>query len=77
MNSFVKKNRNKKFIVLDIPLIMENRINKKSDILIFVDAKKKEIAKRLKKRLNFNLKTVKKFKKIQLPLELKKKNQTL
>ena len=50
MNNFIKKNRNKKFIVLDIPLLMENKINKKNDILIFVDAKKKEIKKRLKKR---------------------------
>ena len=39
MNNFIKKNRNKKFIVLDIPLLIENKINKKNDILIFVDAK--------------------------------------
>ena len=43
LNSFTKKNKRKKIIVLDIPLIMENKINKKNDILIFVDAKKKEI----------------------------------
>ena len=73
MNKFVKKNRKKKIIVLDIPLLIENKINKKSDILIFVDAKKKEINKRLKKRSNFNLEIVKKLKKIQLPLEIKKK----
>ena len=72
MNNFIKKNRNKKFIILDIPLLMENKINKKNDILIFVDAKKKEINKRLKKRLDFNLKIVKKFRKLQLPVELKK-----
>ena len=54
MNNFIKKNKNKKIIVLDIPLLMENKINKKDDILIFVDAKKKEIDKRLKKKLNFN-----------------------
>jgi len=73
MNSFIKKNKNKKFVILDIPLLMENKINKKSDILIFVDAKKKEINKRLKKRSNINLKIVKKFKRLQLPLEFKKK----
>ena len=56
---------------------MENKINKKDDILIFVDAEKKEINKRLKKRNNFNLKITKKFKKLQLPVEFKKKNQTL
>ena len=70
LNNFIKKNRNKKFVVLDIPLVMENKINKKNDILIFVDAKKKEINKRLKKRHSINIKILKKF---QLPVELKKK----
>ena len=73
MNKFVKKNRKKRIIILDIPLLIENKINKKSDILVFVDAKKKEIIKRIKKRSNFNPKIVKKFKKLQLPLEIKKK----
>ena len=72
MNNFIKKNKNKKVVILDIPLLMENKINKKNDILIFVDAKKKEINKRLKKKFNINLKIVEKFKKLQLPVELKK-----
>ena len=41
--------------------------------MIFVDAKKKEINKRLKKRKNFNKKIIDKFKKIQLSVEFKKK----
>ena len=65
MGNFFKKNKSKKFVVLDIPLLIENKINKKNDILVFVDARKKEINKRLKKRSNFNLKVVKKFKKRQ------------
>ena len=73
MNNFIKKNKNRKFIILVIPLLMENRINKKNDILIFVDTKKKEINKRLKKRFNINSKIMEKFKKLQLPVELKKK----
>ena len=72
MNNFIKKNKNKKLVILDIPLLMENKINKKNDILIFVDAKKKEINKRLKKKLNINSEIVEKFKKLQLPVELKK-----
>jgi len=72
MNHFIKKNKNKKFIVLDIPLLIENKINKKNDILIFVDAKKKEINKRLKKRIGTSDKVIKKFKKLQLPVEIKK-----
>jgi len=73
MNIFIKKNKTKKIVVLDIPLLLENKINRKNDIIVFVDAKKKEIHKRLKKRKNFNPFTVKKLKKIQLPLEMKRK----
>ena len=73
MNNFVQKNKNKKFVTLDVPLLIENKINKKNDILIFVDAQKKEINKRLRKRPNFNLKIMEKFKKLQLPVELKKR----
>ena len=72
MNFFLKKNKNKKFIILDIPLLLENKINKKNDILIFIDADKKKILKKLKKRKNFNTKLFSKFKKIQLPLAYKK-----
>ena len=73
MNNFMKKNKSKKIVILDIPLFMENRINKKNDILIFIDAKKEEIIKRLKKRPNFNAKIIKKIKKLQLPIEFKKR----
>ena len=73
LNNFIKKNQNKRFVVLDIPLLLENKINRKEDILIFVYAKKKEINKRLKQIYKNNLKIVKKFKKFQLPIELKKK----
>jgi len=73
MNNFIKKNKNKKFIVLDVPLLLENRLNSKKDILIFIDANKKEINKRLKYRYKGNFKIIKKFKKIQLPVEVKKK----
>ena len=54
MNIFLKKNRNKKIVILDIPLLMENKINKKKDILIFVQSEKKQILKRLRKRKTFN-----------------------
>ena len=53
--------------------MLENKINKKDFILVFVDAKKKDINKKLKKRQNFNPKIIKKLRQIQLPLELKKK----
>ena len=73
MNIFIKRNKNKKVVILDIPLLLENKINKKKDILVFVDAKKSIIQKKLKKRKNFNPTLLNKFKKIQLPLALKMK----
>ena len=73
MNFFLIKNKNKKVVILDIPLLLENKINKKNDILVFVESKKSEVIKRLKKRKNFNKKLMNKFNNIQLPLDLKKK----
>ena len=73
MNNFLKKNKNKKMVFLDIPLLLENKINKKKDILVFVESKKSEISKRLKKRKNFNMQILNNFKKIQLSLDLKRK----
>ena len=73
MNKFLKKHINKKIVILDIPLLLENKINKKKDMLVFVKSNKKDILKRLKKRPGFNYKLFTKFKKIQLPLDYKMK----
>ena len=73
LNAFIKKNQNKKIIILDIPLLLENKINKKKDILVFIDSKKSDILKRLKRRPNFNKELFNKFKKLQLSLVYKKK----
>jgi len=73
MNAFLKKNKNKKIIILDIPLLLENKINKKKDILIYVQSKKSSILKKLKKRKNLNLKLLKKFRDIQYSSIYKKK----
>ena len=73
MNIFLRKNKNKKIVILDIPLLLENKINKKKDILVFVESKKSDIFKRLKKRDNFNKQLFRKFKNIQLSPSYKKK----
>jgi|TARA_B100001079_G_C16404205_1_gene512893 dephospho-CoA kinase len=73
MNKFINKNKKKKLIVFDVPLLLENKIEKKANILIFIEAKKKEIIKNLKRRKNYNLKIIKILKKFQLPLKYKKK----
>ena len=76
MNDFLKKHKNRKFVILDIPLLLENKINKKNDVLIFVKSKRSEILKRLKNRESFNKKLFNEFKNIQLPLDYKKKKST-
>ena len=73
MIDFLKKNKKKKFVILDIPLLLENKINNKNDILIFIQSDKSKILKRLKKRKNFNQRLYSKFRNIQLPIDYKKK----
>ena len=73
MNIFLKRNKNKKAVILDVPLLLENKINKKGDILVFVQSSKFNIQKKLKKRKNFDHKLFYIFKKIQFPVDYKKK----
>ena len=77
MQFFLKKNINKKFVILDIPLFLENKLNRKKDIIIFVESSQKNIVSKLLKRDNFNKKLLQKFKRIQLPLKIKKKKSNL
>ena len=72
MNFFLKRYKNSKIVILDIPLLLENKINN-YDILVYVQSKRSDVLKRLKKRKNFNQKLLKIFKTIQLPISYKKK----
>ena len=72
MKMFLRKNKNKKAIVLDIPLFLENKINLETDILIFIDTDQKKILSRLKKRKNFNQKVFRFLKSLQMPVHIKK-----
>ena len=73
MNKFIYKNKNKKMIILDVPLLLENKIKKKNYILVYVDAKKKKIDENLKKRPNYNPRIFNRLKRLQLSLETKRK----
>ena len=73
LNIFLKKNKNKKFVTLDIPLYLENKLYLKNDVIVFIDSKNKDIKSKLLKRKGFNNKLLKLFKKIQYPLVVKKK----
>tara|TARA_Y100000816_G_C26072292_1_gene564153 strand:+ start:849 stop:1427 length:579 start_codon:yes stop_codon:yes gene_type:complete len=47
---FIKKNKKKKFIFFEIPLLIESKLMKDYDIIIFVNSKKKIRLKRYLKR---------------------------
>ena len=76
MTNFLKKNNKSKLVVLDVPLLIENNLNKKKDILIFVDAKKSKINAHLKKRKNYNKKVIDNLRKLQKTIAYKKKLST-
>ena len=76
MQDFLKKNRKRKFVVLDIPLFLEKRLNKKKDIIIFVEADRRKTNQKLKKRKNVNPKLINILRRNQLPARLKKKKST-
>ena len=73
MFKFLKNNDSKKAVVLDIPLYFENNLNKKSDVIIFIRSKKKQINSALRKRGKSDLKLLKKISKFQISLKMKKR----
>ena len=72
MNLFLKKNKKKKAVILDVPLLLENKLNQDTDVIVFVDVKKQLLLKRLKKRDGYNPKIIDLMKKIQIPANQKK-----
>ena len=72
LNIFLRRNRGKKIVVLDIPLYLENKMNKKNDVVVFLKTKKKNVDKKLKKRKNFNQKLLNILRKSQLTLKQKR-----
>ena len=70
---FFKKNKRKRMVVLDIPLLVENNLYDKNFYLIFVHSNKNEINKRLKKRPFYNKKIIDSLRKSQRSLAYKKK----
>ena len=73
MRMFLQKNKNSKIIVLDIPLLIENKLHNKNDVLIYIKSSKKNILSRLKKRKLYNNKTLNILKENQIVLKKKKK----
>ena len=73
LRNFLQKKKNSKMIVLDIPLLVENKLYAKGDVLIFIIASKSKIIDRIKKRRNFDKKIINKLKTNQTALLKKMK----
>ena len=73
LKSFLNKNKKNKIIVLDIPLLIENKLYNKKDILIFVKSNQNKVINRLRKRKNFNKKLLLNLRKNQTNLLKKRK----
>jgi len=68
---FIKKNKKKKLIILDIPLLLETNFKYFADIVVFVDTADKILSKFRKKR-KINVKLVNVLKKYHFNKEKKK-----
>ena len=73
MNNFLKTNKKKKIVILDVPLLLENKLNTKTDVIIFIEGDKEKIKQKIKKRKNINLKLINILKQNQIPLKFKKR----
>ena len=72
MKLFLQKNKNKKAVILDIPLLLENKLNEPEDVIICIEAQQKMLVKKLQQRPGYNKKMVSMLRKIQLSIEEKK-----
>ena len=54
MKKFLKKKKSKKYVILDIPLLIESKLYNKNDIIIYIKTKKSVIQRRLIRRKNYN-----------------------
>ena len=73
MNDFLKINKKKRIVILDVPLLLENKLNTKKDVIIFIEGDKKKIKQKIKKRKNINFKLINILKQNQIPLKTKKR----
>ncbi len=73
MKLFLNKNKKNKIVILDIPLLIENKLYNKKDILVFIKSNKNKIINRLKKRKNYNKKILLNLRKNQTNLLKKRK----
>ena len=72
MKLFLQKNKSKKVVIMDIPLLLKNKLHEPEDVIICIDANQKLLDAKLKQRPSYNKKMISILRKIQLPIEEKK-----
>ena len=72
MKLFLQKNKSTKVVIMDIPLLLENKLHEPEDVIICIDANQKLLDAKLKQRPSYNKKMISILRKIQLPIEEKK-----
>ncbi len=72
LKKFLKINKRKEIVILDIPLYLENKMYKKEDVIVFLKTKKSDVNKRLKKRRKFDPKLFNMLRSSQFSLKKKK-----
>ena len=72
MKLFLQKNKSKKVVIMDIPLLLENKLHEPEDVIICIDANQKLLDAKLKQRPSYNKKMISILRKIQLSIEEKK-----
>ena len=73
MTKFININKKSRMIIFDVPLFIENKLNKKEDVIIFVSSRGSKVLERLKKRPNFSKKLFRSLKESQLILSKKRR----
>jgi dephospho-CoA kinase len=70
--NFLEKNKNKKLVVLDVPLLIENKLFKFVDIFVFIETKSAIFYSRIVKRKNLDKPLLKILRKQQVSEKIKK-----
>jgi len=71
LKEWIKKHRNKKISIAEVPLLFEKRLEKYFDGVIVVNVKRNILVSRIKKRFKLNTEDIKKRLKLYIPLKEK------
>ena len=71
LKKWIKKHRNKKILIVEIPLLFEKKLERHFDGVIVVNVKRDILINRIKKKFKLNIKDIKRRLKLYIPLKEK------